>query len=260
MSGLQLLVIAKAPVPGQSKTRLSPPCSPEEAACLAETALACTLDAVASTPASRRVLVLDGEPGSGCPKASTSCRSVARGWTERLAAAFEDAGAPSLLIGMDTPRVTPAPLVEAVEALTAPGVDAVFGRATDGGSWAVGLHRPDPDVFVGVPMSVPETHAAQSRRLAALGHRVEHLPVLRDVDRFDDALAVAAAIPGSGFARRVREIRYRHRLPTAFAPGSGCAVPAPAVVAPGAVVIRTTGRRRIDCRAEEEWGRAHEGT
>ncbi len=211
VSAVQLLVIAKAPVPGRSKTRLSPPCSPEEAACLAEAALACTLDAVAATPASRRVLLLDGEPGEWVPDGFDVLPQRGAGLDERLAAGFEDAGAPSLLIGMDTPQVTPALLVEAVEALTAPGVGAVLGRATDGGWWAIGLHRPDLDVFVGVPMSLPETHAAQSRRLAALGHRVEHLPVLRDVDRFDDALAVAAAIPGSGFARRVREIRHRHR-------------------------------------------------
>ncbi len=207
MSDVQLLVIAKAPVAGRSKTRLSPPCSPEEAAWLAEAALGSTLQAVALTPASRRVLVLDGEPGPWMPDGFQVLPQRGAGLDERLAAAFVDAGAPSLLIGMDTPQVTPTLLGEAVEALTSPDVDAVLGRATDGGWWAVGLRRPDPAAFLGVPMSMPETHAAQLRRLAALGYRIEQLAELRDVDQFDDALAVAAEIPGSEFARRLRHIR-----------------------------------------------------
>ncbi|NEA82606.1 glycosyltransferase, partial [Actinospica acidiphila] len=62
-----LLVIAKEPRPGRVKTRLTPPFTPEEAAALAEAALADTLDAVARTPARRRVLVLDGSPGPWLP-------------------------------------------------------------------------------------------------------------------------------------------------------------------------------------------------
>ena len=52
-----LIVIAKSPVPCLSKTRLSPPCSPEQAAAIAEASLADTLQAVAEVPAVRRVLV-----------------------------------------------------------------------------------------------------------------------------------------------------------------------------------------------------------
>ena len=45
-----LAVIAKAPVAGRVKTRLTPPCTPEQAAALAEAALRDTLDAVRATP------------------------------------------------------------------------------------------------------------------------------------------------------------------------------------------------------------------
>src|SRR5207247_5511290 len=55
-----LIVLAKAPRPGRVKTRLCPPCTPAEAAALAEAALRDTLAAVAATPAERRVLALDG--------------------------------------------------------------------------------------------------------------------------------------------------------------------------------------------------------
>ena len=62
-----LLVIAKQPVPGRVKTRLCPPCTPDQAAALAEASLLDTLAAVAATPASRRVLVFEGDPEPWCP-------------------------------------------------------------------------------------------------------------------------------------------------------------------------------------------------
>src|SRR5439155_2999148 len=62
-----IMVLAKAPVPGRTKTRLCPPCTWEEAAWLAQVALLQTLGAVARTRASGRVLVLDGAPGPWLP-------------------------------------------------------------------------------------------------------------------------------------------------------------------------------------------------
>ena len=71
----QVVVIAKEPVPGRVKTRLTPPFTPEEAAALAEAALTDTLAAVAETTVARRVLALDGTPG--LPKApSRRCLPV----------------------------------------------------------------------------------------------------------------------------------------------------------------------------------------
>jgi glycosyltransferase A (GT-A) superfamily protein (DUF2064 family) len=101
---------------------------------------------------------------------------------------------------MDTPQVTSEALDEALGLLAAGSNSAVLGPAVDGGWWAIGLHRPSPRVFLGVPMSTVRTGAAQRRRLRALGHRVVDLPTLRDVDRIEDAVAVAGEAPGSRFA------------------------------------------------------------
>jgi len=202
VTGAQLLVIAKRPVPGRVKTRLTPPYTPEDAAGLARAALRDTLLAVRRTPAVRRVVALDGPPGPYVPAGFGVVRQRGAGLDERLAHAFADAyagcPAPMLLIGMDTPQVTPALLTGAATALES--ADAVLGPAEDGGFWLLGLRRPDPGLLLGVPMSTPGTGAAQHERLRAAGLDVAVAPALRDVDTAADVRAVAARIPGSHFA------------------------------------------------------------
>ncbi len=202
-----VLVIAKSPVPGRTKTRLCPPRTPDEAAELAQAALTDTLEVVAATRVDRRVLVLDGAPGPWVPAGFEVIPQRGRGLDERLANAFADAAGAALLIGMDTPQVTPALLERGLSALRHPATEAVLGPAYDGGYWLVGLQRPDPEVFLGVPMSTAGTLAAQRQRLRALGLRTAWLPERRDVDRIDDAMAVAAASPGTSFARTLRRMR-----------------------------------------------------
>ncbi|MFJ3230959.1 DUF2064 domain-containing protein [Streptomyces sp. NPDC086787] len=190
-----LLVIAKEPRPGRVKTRLTPPFTPAQAATLAQAALQDTLEAVAATPAARRVLVLDGTPGPWLPPGFEVVPQCAGGLDERLADAFARCAGPALLIGMDTPQVTPALLT-----VDFAGCDAWFGAAEDGGFWALGLAEPDPGLLRGVPMSTPVTGAVQRERLVAAGLRVRELPRLRDVDTAADAQSVAAAVPGGRFA------------------------------------------------------------
>jgi rSAM/selenodomain-associated transferase 1 len=193
-------VIAKAPAPGRSKTRLTPPLSPEAAAGLAAASLADTLAAVVACPAERRVLALEGEPGAWVRPGFEVIAQRGDGLAERLASAFEDVGDPALLIGMDTPQVTPVLLAEGLHSLMRPGTDAVLGPALDGGYWAIGLRRPRRDVFLGVPMSSSATFKVQLARLRAAGLRVRPLVPLRDVDLIEDARAVASLVPRSRFA------------------------------------------------------------
>jgi len=198
-----LLVIAKEPRPGRAKTRLTPPYTPRQAAALAEASLADTLRTVAATPARRRVLVLEGSPGPWLPPGFDVVPQCAGGLDERLAAAFAGCGAgPALLIGMDTPQVTPHLLT-----VDFTDCDACFGPAEDGGFWALGLAEPDPGLLRGVPMSVPGTGAAQRARLVAAGLRVRDLPPLRDVDTAADAESVAAAAPHGRFAAELARVR-----------------------------------------------------
>jgi rSAM/selenodomain-associated transferase 1 len=200
-----LLVIAKAPVPGRVKTRLSPPCTPDQAAALARAALRDTLAAAGrASGAGRRVVVLDGEPGAWLPGGFDVIPQRGGGLAERLAAAFEDAGEPAFLVGMDTPQLTPE-LIDAGLAAVAGGGSA-FGPALDGGYWGIGLPAPDAAVFAGVPMSTERTGAVQRERMAELGLEPTLLPPLRDVDTYDVALEVAGQAPDTHFARELSAV------------------------------------------------------
>lgn len=200
---LTILVLAKTPCPGQSKTRLAPEFGLEGAAELAAAALADTLDVVAATPAARGVLVLAGDRLPPLPPGIEVVPQVVGSHAERIAVALAHAPGPALLIGMDTPQVT-ADLL-AID-LADPWPQAWIGLAEDGGWWALGLRAPARyahRVLAGVPMSTPETGAIQRNRLLAAGLAVADLPVLRDVDEPADARAVAAHAPDTRFARLV---------------------------------------------------------
>ena len=175
-----VIVIAKEPVPGRVKTRLTPPFSPPEAARLAQAALADTLDVVAAAPVARRVIALDGQPGPWLPPGFEVVQQRGNGLDERLAAAFSDAHAigrlPMVLIGMDTPQVTPELLADAALPLASAEADACFGPAADGGYWLLGLQAPDWSLLHGVPMSRSDTGRVQLRRLMDAGLRVAMLP------------------------------------------------------------------------------------
>ncbi|MEN3315898.1 MAG: uncharacterized protein V7605_2132 [Acidimicrobiaceae bacterium] len=201
-----IIVMVKEPVAGRVKTRLCPPCSPEEAAALAVALLADTLAAVAATPAAWRKVALQGVPGEWLPPGFGVVAQRGTGLDERLAAAFADAGAPAVAIAADTPQVTPELLTLALTILGAPGIDAVLGPTDDSGYWALGLGVADPRAVVGVPMSSPLTLTAQRDRLHSLGLRVGKLPSLRDVDSMADARAVAATLPGSNLAETLAAI------------------------------------------------------
>jgi glycosyltransferase A (GT-A) superfamily protein (DUF2064 family) len=214
-----LIVIAKAPVPGRVKTRLTPPLPPERAAELAGAALADTLEAGACARFSLLVLALEGDPGLVCaPPRFAVVKQVSGGLDRRLAAAFKEAAirdpGPALLIGMDTPQVT-APLLEACT--PAAWEDATLGLAEDGGFWALGFRCPREveldRLLLGVPMSTDATGAVQLGRLADAGLRVRMLPVLRDVDTVADLPVVASAAPGSRFAAVAGAVGARPQVP-----------------------------------------------
>lgn len=206
---IQFVVVAKQPRPGKAKTRLCPPCHPHQAADLAAAALADTLDVVDATPAARRVLLLDGTYAP--PAGWHVVPQRGDGLGARLAHGFADTAlpeVPTLLIGMDTPQVTPPLLGNVASGLS--NADAVLGMAADGGWWTLALSEPDrAKVLAGVPMSRPDTGRLTLTALRECGLRVELAPSLRDFDTAADLPEVAAACPDTRFARAVDALGLR---------------------------------------------------
>jgi glycosyltransferase A (GT-A) superfamily protein (DUF2064 family) len=202
--GSQVIVIAEAPAPDRADDWLSPPLRPQQAALVAEAALADTLDVVAAAPVTRRVLALDGAPGDWLPVGFRVIGQRGNGLDERLAAAFADAYAvaplPMVLIGTGTPQVTADMLGDAVASLESGEADAVFGPSTDGGFWMLGLRRPDRSLLAGVSMSAQNPGRVLLERLAGAGLRVALAPRLTEVTAFEAAEQVAGECPSSRFA------------------------------------------------------------
>ena len=217
----QIVVIAKEPYPGRVKTRLTPPFTPVAAAELAAASLSDTLAAVAETTVARRVLALEGRPGRWLPRGFDVIGQRGAGLDERIAWALVDARVtlplPVVLIGMDTPQVTPGLLAAAARPLVDKTADATFGMAEDGGFWLLGLREVDPALILGVPMSQPDTGPRQLARLEQAGLRIKMLPELTDVDTVREAEHIAAMTPGSRFAACMARLREGAEQPVAAA-------------------------------------------
>ncbi|WP_433657016.1 TIGR04282 family arsenosugar biosynthesis glycosyltransferase [Nocardia sp. CA-128927] len=214
-----LLVIAKAPIAGFAKTRLTPPLTPREAARVAAAALLDTLDSVLRSEVTHRVVAFTGDL-SAAECSHELARELAKfevipqrgaGFGARLANAHADAarfGAPVLQIGMDTPQIGPDVLTSAANQLVDDEA-ALLGPAEDGGWWALGLPTPQPArVLVDVPMSTDRTGELTGNALQHCGYRVRLLPKFSDVDTFADATRVAAQSTGR-FAATIHELSDR---------------------------------------------------
>jgi uncharacterized protein len=170
--------------------RLSPLYSADQAAALANAALADTLQAVQTMPS-----------GLGRPGWAT----VFRGLEQALADTSRRFG-PSLLIAMETPQLSPELLAESTGALR--DYDAVLGPTTGDGWWALGLRHPAHSALLGVmsPAALADTGSLTLATLR-LGLRVAMLPTLQEVRTGADARAVARQCPpGSRFAATVARL------------------------------------------------------
>jgi len=211
-----VLVVAKAPVPGLAKTRLAATLGDELAADIAAAALLDTLDAVAQTPVSERVVAMTGDLDRACRGAEIRERLGSftvigqRGheFADRLANAHADAavGRPVLQIGMDTPQVSAELLTDCARTLlTTP---ALLGMARDGGWWVLGVADPaTAECLRDVPMSQDDTGAVTLAALGDTGTTVKLVEELHDVDTVDDIPLVRAACRSdSRFAHVTREV------------------------------------------------------
>ena len=204
MTSPTLLVVAKAPVPGLAKTRIAQTIGDDAAAELAAAALLDTLDAAAAV-GWPLVVALTGdltqaarlEEITAALLEPTVIEQHGEGLAERLANAHVDAddGHGVIQVGMDTPQVTVEDFLEAGRLVEAG--HRTIGLADDGGWWLLGLPQSaDAKALIDVPMSRSDTGSLTE---AARGD-VAHIAVRRDMDTWEDAVAIAAELPISRLA------------------------------------------------------------
>lgn len=206
------LVVAKAPEPGRTKTRLAAAVGAQRAADLSAAALLDTVKACSAAFGVERCHVsLAGSLDNAVD--ADRIREALAGWhvhaqtgdgfADRLIRSHRQVPGPVIQVGTDTPQVTAADLLEVAELLK--GADAVLGMAVDGGWWVLALHDPKAaECLRNVPMSSPETGARTLAALEAAGLKVALAGELRDVDQAEDAELVAQTAPSTEFARQWR--------------------------------------------------------
>ncbi len=190
----QLIVFAKAPIPGQVKTRLIPSMGATSAAALHEKlvfhCLATAVDASLGptdlwcTPTVRHPFFIRCAMEFQAELHTQPDGHLGR----RMGWAFDKTlkrASSALLIGTDCPSLTQDDLRKAAEVLVQ-GTDAVIGPAQDGGYFLLGLRHYDPELFMGISWGTESVLDQTRARLRRLGWQWHELPERWDVDRPED--------------------------------------------------------------------------
>jgi hypothetical protein len=189
-----LIIFAKAPIPGEVKTRLCPPLDWEEAASLHGSLV---MDAIERTKSLKGItLYVAGAPDLDHPFFKVmEGRYGARLLLQRgpdlgarmkqaMQEAFTQGAGNVLLTGTDLPTLPRTHLVEALTLITHHAV--VLGPTTDGGYYLVGLRKMIPEVFQGIAWSTASVCAETKKKVEAAGLSLGLLPECRDLDTLED--------------------------------------------------------------------------
>jgi rSAM/selenodomain-associated transferase 2/rSAM/selenodomain-associated transferase 1 len=185
-----VLVFARAPVPGQAKTRLIPALGEQGSAKLHKRLVRQSLGRVASVTGVDVQLCC--APDTSHPffsELSNSCQVPLQpqhgaDLGERMHAAFESALCDYqhvVLIGTDCPELQKNDIEQAINALRE-GNDVVLGPAEDGGYVLIGLSQSQPTLFTGIDWGTSLVLKQTHERIQEAGLRLFELPILHDLD------------------------------------------------------------------------------
>ena len=199
MADSALVVFAKAPIPGQVKTRLCPPLTPDEAATVHGSFVIDTLERTRAAVAKYRLQV---DRYLACAPSSTL--AFFKIMEERQAVRLLDQEGSDLgarmhrifetlfrlnyrrvvIIGTDVPSLPLDRYQQAFDLLTR--FDIALGPALDGGYYVIGLKQPAPALFEDMPWSTDRVLALTKEKAATLALSIGELAEWRDVDTLDD--------------------------------------------------------------------------
>lgn len=186
-----MIVMAKRPAAGVTKTRLSPALSMQQAADLYERFLRDTLDAVAQRTDCDLVIAIDHEDAAdwfeafapGVAQVTQVGESLGDRLDAVMSTCLEHGYDQVFAISSDSPDLPATHLTAAVNALDTDDVDVVFGPTDDGGYYLIGWKQRWSRLVTEITMSTP-TVLADSLGLADdLGARVALAPGWYDIDQ-----------------------------------------------------------------------------
>ncbi len=187
-----LIVMAKRPSPGQTKTRLTPFLSPAQAAQLYQCFLLDVLDIVRLAPGITPFIAVSPPSESAyftqlaadfgqIPQTGKNLNERLFGVLDQLLEmGYEHVAA----INSDSPDLPAAYLQQAFELLQTN--DVVFGPSRDGGYYLIGWKRPYPQLIHNIQMSTPTVLQDSLNIAQQLGLKVAFLPEWYDVDEPED--------------------------------------------------------------------------
>jgi len=245
-----LIIFAKAPVPGQVKTRLCPPLTPDEAASLHGSVVldmlersrgAASMDRfLACSPSSDHVFFKILEERHGVLLITQTGDDLGARMARTMADAFAWGYRRVLIIGTDLPTLPGSTFGDAVKLLAAH--DLVLGPTLDGGYYLIGLRKPAPELFAGIPWSTNRVLTLTQEKAASLGLSTASLPVRRDIDTVDDLMAV---IEETGAGHAARGARPSPREPRTSPSPAEAFRRAGSNLEPGILSPRTAGVLRL---------------
>jgi len=202
---IALVIFAKAPIPGQVKTRLCPPLTPDEAATLhgsfvldmlERTKLAVsTLQLpvhryLACAPSSELVFFKIMEERQGVRLLDQIGEDLGQRMHRSSVDLFAKGYKQVFIVGTDVPTLPLSVYRDAFAILDRS--DVVLGPALDGGYYLIGLRQPAEQLFTGVPWSTGQVLAVTQQRAQTLGLSVGLTTPWRDVDTLEDLQALIA--------------------------------------------------------------------
>jgi rSAM/selenodomain-associated transferase 1 len=188
---VSIAILAKAPIPGLTKTRLMPALGAHGAAMLQETLTTRAVETATAAQTGR--VTLWATPDATHPsfrelavRHNIAVRRQPDGdLGARMLAACQSVSGSVLVIGTDCPSLVPAYLRMAADALRE-GCDVVVIPAEDGGYVLIGTRAPQPGLFAAMNWSTDSVMAETRKRVTAGGLNCRELPALWDVDRPED--------------------------------------------------------------------------
>ena len=229
-----LIVVAKEPQAGQTKTRLSPPLSGQQAAELYRCFLLDTLELMLRVEIAQPILAYapdEAEPffRGIAPEGFAFTRQVGADLGERLdnvlTHCLQRGYGQVVVMDSDSPTLPAVLLEQAFRELEDPDVDVVLGPCEDGGYYLIGVKAPHPALFQGISWSTSAVTAETLQRAEEHGLSVTLLPEWYDIDVYVDLQRLAEELRSlpDDLARHTRELLLNGQLGHPTHGASGCA-------------------------------------